>query len=115
LIQIASTPEAGAARKPWYRSLYVLVLAAIVAGGLIGHFWPEGQSLKPLGDAFIKLVKMIIAPVIFLTVSTGIAGMSDLERSGGWPARRSPTSSVLHPGADHRPDRRPIVVQPGAG
>ena len=83
MIQIASTPEAGAARKPWYRSLYVLVLAAIVAGGLIGHFFPElGKDLKPLGDAFIKLVKMIIAPVIFLTISTGIAGMSDLKRVG---------------------------------
>jgi aerobic C4-dicarboxylate transport protein len=71
------------ARKPWYRSLYVLVLAAIVLGGAIGHFWPVfGESLKPLGDGFIKLVKMIIAPVIFLTISTGVAGMGDLKRVG---------------------------------
>ncbi len=66
-----------------YRHLYVQVLAAIIAGMLIGHFWPDfGASLKPLGDAFIKLVKMIIAPVIFLTVATGIAGMSDLKKVG---------------------------------
>ncbi len=76
-------PAPTAVRKPWYRSLYVLVLAAIVLGGAIGHFWPEtGQALKPLGDGFIKLVKMIIAPVIFLTISTGVAGMGDLKRVG---------------------------------
>jgi aerobic C4-dicarboxylate transport protein len=68
---------------PWYTHLYVQVLVAIVAGALIGHFWPKfGADLKPLGDAFIKLVKMVIAPVIFLTVVTGIAGMRDLGRFG---------------------------------
>jgi aerobic C4-dicarboxylate transport protein len=68
---------------PWYTHLYVQVLVAIAAGALIGHFWPGfGESLKPLGDAFIKLVKMVIAPVIFLTVVTGIAGMRDLGRFG---------------------------------
>ena len=52
-------------------------------GITVGHFWPDiGASLKPLGDAFVKLVKMIIAPVIFLTVTTGIAGMSDLKKVG---------------------------------
>ena len=59
------------------------VLAAITIGIALGHFYPEiGASLKPLGDAFIKLVKMVIAPVIFLTVATGIAGMSDLQKVG---------------------------------
>ena len=83
MIQIASTPDAAVKRRPWYRSLYVMVLGAIILGGLIGHFFPDlGTDLKPLGDAFIKLVKMIIAPVIFLTISTGIAGMSDLKRVG---------------------------------
>jgi len=71
-------------RRPLWTQLYVQVLTAIVLGALIGHFWPEtGQALKPLGDAFIKLVKMIIAPVIFLTVVTGIAGMRDLTKVGG--------------------------------
>lgn len=71
------------ARIPFYRQLYVQVLTAIVLGITVGHFWPEiGASLKPLGDSFVKLVKMIIAPVIFLTVTTGIAGMSDLKKVG---------------------------------
>ncbi|MGO4133293.1 MULTISPECIES: dicarboxylate/amino acid:cation symporter [Rhizobium] len=70
-------------KKPFYSHLYVQVLVAIAAGILLGHFYPEfGTQLKPLGDAFIKLVKMIIAPVIFLTVATGIAGMSDLQKVG---------------------------------
>ena len=69
--------------KPFYRHLYFQVLVAIALGGAIGHYYPEiGQSLKPLGDGFIKLVKMVIAPVIFLTVVTGIAGMRDLEKVG---------------------------------
>ena len=80
------TTDGGAApgaRRPIYRTLYFWVLFAIVAGGLVGHFFPEtGESLKPLGDGFIKLVKMIIAPVIFLTIVIGIAGMRDLKRIG---------------------------------
>ncbi|MCJ8139520.1 dicarboxylate/amino acid:cation symporter [Falsirhodobacter halotolerans] len=69
--------------KPWYRQLYIQVLVAITLGILLGHFYPQfAASLKPLGDAFIKLVKMIIAPVIFLTVTTGIAGMTDMKKVG---------------------------------
>ena len=70
-------------RRPFYRHLYFQVLIAIALGALIGHFWPTfGESLKPLGDGFIKLVKMVIAPVIFLTIVTGIAGMRDLGSVG---------------------------------
>lgn len=70
-------------KVPLYRQLYVQVLVAITAGIILGHFYPDiGASLKPLGDAFIRLVKMIIAPVIFLTVATGIAGMTDLKKVG---------------------------------
>jgi len=78
------TPDAETlARVPLYRHLYVQVLVAIVAGVLLGHFWPTtGEALKPLGDDFIQLVKMIIAPVIFLTVVTGIAGMRELAAVG---------------------------------
>jgi aerobic C4-dicarboxylate transport protein len=82
---IAHPVEAPApqARKPFYRHLYAQVLAAIVLGALLGHFWPAGgEALKPLGDGFIKLVKMIIAPVIFLTVVGGIAGMRELGSVG---------------------------------
>ena len=68
---------------PLYRHLYVQVLTAIALGILVGHFWPDtGAALKPFGDAFIKLVKMIIAPVIFLTITTGIAGMRNLGEFG---------------------------------
>jgi aerobic C4-dicarboxylate transport protein len=63
--------------------LYVQVLIAIILGVLLGYFAPDvGEAMKPLGDAFIKLVKMIIAPVIFLTVVTGIAGMSNMKQVG---------------------------------
>ena len=69
--------------KPWYARLYVQVLLAIALGALLGHFYPDvGAQLKPLGDGFINLVKMIIAPVIFLTVATGIAGMKDMSSVG---------------------------------
>jgi aerobic C4-dicarboxylate transport protein len=74
---------APAPRKPLYKVLYVQVLTAVAIGILLGHFYPQvGEQMKPLGDAFIKLVKMIIAPVIFLTVVSGIAGMTNLEKVG---------------------------------
>ena len=81
---IRQAPAAATVKRPLWTQLYVQVLAAIALGALIGHFWPAtGEALKPLGDAFIKLVKMIIAPVIFLTVVTGIAGMRDIGKVGG--------------------------------
>ncbi|MDT7836504.1 dicarboxylate/amino acid:cation symporter [Aquabacterium sp. OR-4] len=77
------TPAAAAPRTPFYRSLYAQVLAAIAAGVLLGHFWPDtGAAMKPLGDGFIKLIKMIIAPIIFCTVVVGIAGMEDMKKVG---------------------------------
>ncbi len=82
-MQPSLSPVQTSPTLPWYRQLYVQVLIAIALGVTIGHFWPDvGISLKPLGDAFIKLVKMIIAPVIFLTIVTGIAGMKDLGAIG---------------------------------
>lgn len=69
--------------KKFYQLLYIQVLIAIVFGVSLGYYYPDlGEKMKPLGEGFIKLVKMIIAPVIFLTVSTGIAGMSDLKKVG---------------------------------
>ena len=81
---MSASPQAVAGTAtPWWRSLYAQVLAAILVGGALGHFAPElAVQLKPLGDAFIKLVKMVIGPVIFLTVAGGIAGMSSLARLG---------------------------------
>ncbi|KEA50805.1 MULTISPECIES: dicarboxylate/amino acid:cation symporter [Mangrovibacter] len=66
-----------------FKSLYFQVLAAIAVGVILGHFWPDlGAQMKPFGDAFVKLIKMIIAPVIFCTVVTGIAGMESMKSVG---------------------------------
>ena len=69
--------------RPFWSHLYAQVLAAIVLGAVVGHVWPAtGEALKPLGDGFIKLVKMVIAPVIFLTLVSGIAGLRELRTVG---------------------------------
>jgi aerobic C4-dicarboxylate transport protein len=71
------------ATKRIFSSLYVQVITAIVIGVILGHFYPHtGEQMKPLGDAFIKLIKMIIAPIIFCTVVVGIAGMEDMKKVG---------------------------------
>ncbi len=70
-------------QQPLYKSLYFQVITAIVIGVLLGHFYPQtGAAMKPLGDGFIKLIKMIIAPIIFCTVVVGIAGMEDMKKVG---------------------------------
>ena len=72
-----------AAAHPWWRHIYVQVLGAILLGVLVGHVWPGvGAALKPLGDGFVKLVRMIIAPVIFLTIVGGIAHLRELGALG---------------------------------
>ncbi len=69
--------------KPFYKVLYFQVITAIIIGVLVGFFFPSfGEQLKPLGDAFIKLIKMVIAPIIFLTVVSGIGGIGDLKKFG---------------------------------
>jgi aerobic C4-dicarboxylate transport protein len=76
----ARTPVA---RRPWYTILYLQVLIAIVVGVLVGYYFPDaGKAMKPLGDGFIALIRMMIAPVIFCTVVHGIASMSDLKKIG---------------------------------
>lgn len=70
-------------KQPLYKSLYFQVITAIVIGVLLGHFYPDtGAAMKPLGDGFIKLIKMMIAPIIFCTVVVGIAGMEDMKKVG---------------------------------
>ena len=70
-------------RKPFYQHLSVQVLAALALGIVLGHFAPSvGEQMKPLGDTFIKLIKMLIAPIIFCTVVSGIASMQNLKRIG---------------------------------
>src|SRR5512133_1237978 len=69
--------------KPFYTHLYVQVLTAIVFGVLLGYFYPPlGEQMKPLGDGFIKLIKMLIAPIIFCTIVHGIASMEDMKKVG---------------------------------
>src|SRR6187455_883158 len=71
------------AAKKLYQSLYAQVLVAITVGILLGYFAPQtGEAMRPLGDGFIKLIKMIIAPIIFCTVVIGIAGMEDMKKVG---------------------------------
>ena len=77
-------------RRPWYRILYVQVLIAVLLGIVVGRLFPDtagpgkwhASALKPLGDGFISLVKMMIAPIIFCTVVHGIASMGDLKKLG---------------------------------
>src|SRR5712691_2692902 len=80
---VTATEQAASPRRRWYTVLYIQVLLAIAVGILIGHFFPNaGVALKPLGDGFISLIKMMIAPVIFCTVVHGIASMTDLTKVG---------------------------------
>jgi aerobic C4-dicarboxylate transport protein len=81
---VARTATAPApARKPFYTHLYAQVLTAIVIGILLGYFYPSlGEQMKPLGDGFVKLIKMMIAPIIFCTVVHGIASMEDMKKVG---------------------------------
>ena len=77
------TAHEPAVRRPWYAILYIQVLIAIGLGILVGYYFPDaGKAMKPLGDGFIALIRMMIAPVIFCTVVHGIASMSDLKKIG---------------------------------
>jgi aerobic C4-dicarboxylate transport protein len=104
------------ARRPIWKSLYFQVLVAVALGILVGWLWPSfGASLKPLGDAFIRLVKMIITPVIFLTVVTGIAGMRDLGALGRIAAKALGYFLIVSTLALLVGLLVANVVQPGAG
>jgi aerobic C4-dicarboxylate transport protein len=82
-METARSTMADTPHRPFYTHLYVQVLTAIVLGILLGHFYPQlGEAMKPLGDGFIKLIKMLIAPIIFCTVVHGIASMEDMKKVG---------------------------------
>ena len=116
MIEVTQDAHAPVRKQKFYQLLYVQVLVAIVIGVALGYFKPElGEAMKPLGDGFIKLVKMIIAPVIFLTVVTGIAGMSDMKKVGRVAAKAmlyfltfSTLALIVGMVVSH-------IVQPGAG
>src|SRR5574337_1730800 len=70
-------------KEPFYKLLYVQVLIGVLCGIAVGHFWPEfGASFKPLGDGFVKLVKMMIAPIVFCTIVLGITSLNDGKEIG---------------------------------
>ncbi|SFP99481.1 dicarboxylate/amino acid:cation symporter [Sphingomonas rubra] len=114
--------------RPFWSHLYAQVLTAIVLGAVVGHVWPAtGEALKPLGDGFIKLVKMVIAPVIFLTLVSGIAGLRELRTVGRVAAKAFGyflffstlalavglvVANVVQPGADMNID--PATLDAGA-
>lgn len=103
-------------QKRFYQHLYVQVLAAIAIGVLLGNFFPEtGVAMKPLGDGFIKLIKMIITPVIFCTVVTGIAGMEDMKKVGRVGAKAILYFEVITSFALAIGLILVNVIQPGAG
>ena len=118
------------ARTPWYRMLYVQVLLAVLLGVLVGALFPDlGRSLRPLGDGFIKLIKMMIAPIIFCTVVHGIASMGDLKKLGRVGAKALlyfevvstfaliiglVVVNVLQPGAGLTPLGQAFSAQPAA-
>ena len=77
--QVSATPHT----RSWHKHLSVQILIAMVLGIIVGHVWPErADSLKPLGDLFIKLVRMLVAPIIFCTVVHGIAGVGEAKKVG---------------------------------
>ena len=85
-------PQTTKARK-FYHSLYFRVILGIVLGILLGVVYPRGgEAMKPLGDGFIKLIRMMIAPIIFFTVVVGIANIGDMRSWAAWGSRRSCTS-----------------------
>jgi aerobic C4-dicarboxylate transport protein len=102
--------------KKFYQHLYFQVLTAISIGVCVGHFYPEtGAAMKPLGDGFIKLIKMIIAPVIFCTVVTGIAGMEDMKKVGRVGAKALLYFEIVSTMALAIGLLVVSIIQPGAG
>ena len=78
-----ATPATLSPRMAWYSQLYIQVIIAIIVGIVLGYYFPKtGIALKPLGDGFIQLIKMMIAPIIFCTVVHGISSMGDLKQVG---------------------------------
>src|SRR5580692_1449387 len=74
-------------RKPWYRTLYFQVLVAIALGVLVGWLFPaQAVALKPVSDAFIKVLRLLISPIVFVTVAIGLGSIDDMRKVGrlGW-------------------------------
>src|SRR5579864_7813752 len=82
-LEIAQVGRVAAPPRPWYKHLSVLILVAMTLGVIVGYVWPgSAEALKPLGDLFIKLVRMLVAPIIFCTVVHGIASVGEAKKVG---------------------------------
>jgi aerobic C4-dicarboxylate transport protein len=104
------------AKAPIYKALYFQVLCGLALGIAVGHFWPEfGASLKPLGDAFVKLVKMMIAPVVFCTIALGICSLNDSKEIGKTLLKAMALFYVLTILALIVGLSAVLIMQPGAG
>jgi len=107
---------ASAPKTPMYRTLWFQVLVGMAIGVLLGHFYPStGAAMKPLGDAFIKLIKMIIAPIIFVTVASGLCKMSNMKEVGRIGVRAAIAFEVVSTVAMLIGLAVGILARPGAG
>jgi len=103
-------------KKSFFKTLHFQVFAAIIVGVALGHFYPSvGESMRPLGDGFIKLIKMIIGPIIFCTIVTGIAGMDDMKKVGRVGAKALIYFEVITTFALIMGFLAVTIFQPGAG
>src|SRR4051795_11064507 len=102
--------------KKFYQALYFQVVVGLVIGILVGHFWPDvGAALKPLGDAFVKVVKMMIAPVVFCTIVSGITSLNDTREIGKTLVKSMGLFYVLTILALLVGLTTVMIIQPGAG
>ncbi|WP_405818507.1 cation:dicarboxylate symporter family transporter [Streptomyces sp. NBC_00838] len=98
-------PQTGTAPKPWYRQLYFWVLTAIATGILTGWLWPSvGVALEPVGTTFVSAIKMLITPIVFLTIVAGIGSVDSLGRVGRVGLK---SLAYFQPSTSPRPPTRP--------
>ena len=101
----ATSAPAAAKKTRWYRQLYLQVLVAIVLGVIVGTAWPSlGVAMEPIGTTFVTLMKMLIGPIVFLTIVGGIASVADLKKVG---PDRDQGADLLPARHDHRDDHGP--------
>lgn len=114
--QTGDRTQAPAQSKAFYKALYFQVVVGLTLGILAGHFWPDlGASLKPLGDGFVKLVKMMIAPVVFCTIVSGITSLNDTREIGRTMVKSMALFYALTAAALLIGLAAVMIIEPGAG
>src|SRR5918912_1944817 len=115
-IETGDRHPAPAKPKKFYKTLYFQVVVGLVTGILLGHVWPDlGASLKPLGDGFVKLVKMMIAPVVFCTIVSGITSLNDTREIGKTLVKSMALFYALTALALFVGLAAVMIIEPGAG